>query len=100
MYDMGYEYITYTVDHTKFNTKKKQRYHSEFFLADNTVYKHQTIKITDSCDVWMMTKSVFRVATIVVYNHCHMPRSRRLWMNPSGTAVSIRFLHIAKVDLV
>ncbi|GFX84083.1 hypothetical protein TNCV_4858911 [Trichonephila clavipes] len=39
------------------------------------LYKDQTIKITDSCDVWM-TKSVVNVAAIIGYNRCHTPRHR------------------------
>ncbi|GFS85472.1 transposon Tf2-9 polyprotein [Trichonephila clavipes] len=34
------------------------------------------IKITASCDVWMMTKSVVSVATIISHNRCHPPRHR------------------------
>ncbi|GFV59462.1 hypothetical protein TNCV_4921531 [Trichonephila clavipes] len=34
------------------------------------------IKITASCDKWIMTKSVASVAAIGDYNHCHMPRQR------------------------
>ncbi|GFX02504.1 uncharacterized protein TNCV_727581 [Trichonephila clavipes] len=51
-----------------------QRYHSEIYLADNILYKDQTIKITATCDVWMMTKSVVSAAAIVGYNRCHMRR--------------------------
>ncbi|GFV69883.1 hypothetical protein TNCV_1982501 [Trichonephila clavipes] len=36
------------------------------------LYKDQTMKITASCDVNMMTKSVVSIAAIVGYNHCHM----------------------------
>ncbi|GFU64261.1 hypothetical protein TNCV_3780721 [Trichonephila clavipes] len=38
--------------------------------------KDQTIEITASCDVWMMTKSVVSVIAIVGYNCCHTPRHR------------------------
>ncbi|GFS53355.1 uncharacterized protein TNCV_1327121 [Trichonephila clavipes] len=60
----------YTAGLTKCNTKKDQRYHSEIYLAENMFYKDQTIKITVSCDVWMMTKSVVSVAVIVGYYRC------------------------------
>ncbi|GFS50258.1 hypothetical protein TNCV_3491 [Trichonephila clavipes] len=40
------------------------------------MYTDQTIKITPSCNVRMMAKSVVSVAAIVGYNHCHMPRHR------------------------
>ncbi|GFW78875.1 uncharacterized protein TNCV_2058961 [Trichonephila clavipes] len=50
-----------------------QGYHSEIYLADNTLFKDQTIKITASCDVWMMPKSVVNVAAIVRYD-CHTLR--------------------------
>ncbi|PRD34972.1 UNVERIFIED_CONTAM: hypothetical protein NCL1_12936 [Trichonephila clavipes] len=66
----------YTAGHTKCNTKKDQKYHSEIYLADNMLYKDQMMKITASCDVWMTTKSVVSVASIVVYNRCHTPRHR------------------------
>ncbi|GFW08895.1 uncharacterized protein TNCV_3474491 [Trichonephila clavipes] len=56
--------------------QKDQRYHSEIYSADNMLYEDQTIKITASCDVWMMTKSTVRAATIVGYNRCHTPRQR------------------------
>ncbi|GFX33371.1 uncharacterized protein TNCV_812331 [Trichonephila clavipes] len=62
--------------HTACYTKKDQSYHSEIYLADNMLYKDQTIKITASCDVWMMTKSVASIDAIVGYNHCHTPRHR------------------------
>ncbi|GFY09552.1 uncharacterized protein TNCV_4322301 [Trichonephila clavipes] len=67
-------YLNYTAGQAKGNTKEDQRYHSEIYLAHNVLYKDQTIKITASCDVWMMTKSVVCVATIVGYNRCHTPR--------------------------
>ncbi|GFW18121.1 hypothetical protein TNCV_4006611 [Trichonephila clavipes] len=53
--------IKYTAGHTKCNTKKDQRYHSEIYLADNMFYKDQTIEITASCDVKMMKKLVVSV---------------------------------------
>ncbi|GFU73438.1 hypothetical protein TNCV_3052221 [Trichonephila clavipes] len=43
-------------------------------MANNLMYNDQTIKITSSCDVWMMTKSEVRVAAILGCNHCHTPR--------------------------
>ncbi|GFW51734.1 uncharacterized protein TNCV_1186661 [Trichonephila clavipes] len=66
----------YNDGHTKFNTKKDQSFHSEIFLASNMLYNHQTVKITSSCDVWMMTKSVVSVNAIVDYSRCRTPRQR------------------------
>ncbi|GFV96176.1 uncharacterized protein TNCV_1871361 [Trichonephila clavipes] len=51
-------------------------FHSEIYLADNMLYKDQTIKITASCDMWMMTKSEVSLSAIVGYNRCHTPRHR------------------------
>ncbi|GFY23869.1 uncharacterized protein TNCV_3536631 [Trichonephila clavipes] len=48
----------------------------EIYLTDNILHKNQTIEITASCDVWMMTKSVISVTTIVGYNYCHTPQHR------------------------
>ncbi|GFT29008.1 hypothetical protein TNCV_3586591 [Trichonephila clavipes] len=79
----------YTTGHKKCNTKKDQKYHSEIYLADNMLYKDGTIKITASCGVCMMTKSVVSVATIVAMPAA--PRlgieSKRPWMLPWGTAI-------------
>ncbi|GFU73738.1 hypothetical protein TNCV_1659511 [Trichonephila clavipes] len=65
------------------------------------LYKDQTIKITTSCDVWMMTKSVVSFATIVGYNDCHTPRHR---IKGFGCIVEVQqSMHlpsIAKVDFV
>ncbi|GFX93426.1 hypothetical protein TNCV_1093661 [Trichonephila clavipes] len=36
----------------------------------------QTITITASCDMWIMTKSVISVTTIVECIHNHTPRNR------------------------
>ncbi|GFS96537.1 uncharacterized protein TNCV_3943361 [Trichonephila clavipes] len=47
----------------------------QVYLAD-MLYRDQTIKITASCDVWTMTKSVVSVAAIVDYNRCLTPRHR------------------------
>ncbi|GFX51891.1 uncharacterized protein TNCV_3063091 [Trichonephila clavipes] len=63
-----------TAGRTKCNTKKDQRYHSEIHLADNMLYKDQMIKITASCNVWMMIKSVVSVARNAGYNHCNTLR--------------------------
>ncbi|GFV03672.1 uncharacterized protein TNCV_1876201 [Trichonephila clavipes] len=92
--------MNYTIGHTKRNTKKDQRYHSEIYLADNILYENQTIKITASYDVWMMTKSVVSVTPIVGYNHCHNLgiKSKSLWMYLWGTEVHV-LKDIAKVDL-
>ncbi|GFS57754.1 uncharacterized protein TNCV_2908691 [Trichonephila clavipes] len=51
-----------------------QRYRSEIYLRYNMLYKDRHIKITASCDVWMMKKSVVSAAAIVDYNRCHTPR--------------------------
>ncbi|GFX78027.1 uncharacterized protein TNCV_971811 [Trichonephila clavipes] len=67
-------WVCYTAGHTKRSIKKDQRYHSELYLPDNMLFKDQTIEITASCDVWMMTISVVSVASIVGYNRCHTPR--------------------------
>ncbi|GFW26108.1 hypothetical protein TNCV_3396041 [Trichonephila clavipes] len=40
------------------------------------LYKHQTIKVTTTCVVWMMTRLVVSVVTIVGYNHYHTSRHR------------------------
>ncbi|GFY26294.1 uncharacterized protein TNCV_24921 [Trichonephila clavipes] len=53
-----------------------QRYPSEIYLADNMLYEDQTIQITASYEVWMMTKSIVNVAAIVGYNRCPTPRHR------------------------
>ncbi|GFV85222.1 DUF5641 domain-containing protein [Trichonephila clavipes] len=76
--------ILSTLGHEKCNSKKYQRYRSEIYLADNMLCKDQKIKITASCDVWMMTKSVINVAATVGYNRCLRPRQRikRLRMHP------------------
>ncbi|GFX01206.1 transposable element Tcb1 transposase [Trichonephila clavipes] len=73
-----------------------------FYLADNMLYKDETIKITISCNVWMMTKSVVSVAAIVGYNHCHTPRHRiKEALDVSlGYRSPSSFKHIAKVGLV
>lgn len=55
----------YTTEHTKCNTKKNQRCHSESYLANNMLYKNQTIKIRHSCNMWRITKSVISVITII-----------------------------------
>ncbi|GFY07818.1 hypothetical protein TNCV_4287541 [Trichonephila clavipes] len=51
--------------------------------------KYQTIKMTTSCDVWMMTKSEVSIAAIVDCNRYHMPQHRiqRFWMHPWCIAV-------------
>ncbi|GFX96538.1 hypothetical protein TNCV_1442121 [Trichonephila clavipes] len=50
--------MTYTAGHTKYIPKTDQRYHREIYLADNMLYKDQTIKIiTASYEEWMMTRS-------------------------------------------
>ncbi|GFU64567.1 hypothetical protein TNCV_305061 [Trichonephila clavipes] len=64
------------------------------------LYKDQTIKIPASCDVWMMTKSVVRVTTIVGYNRCHTPRHRIKKALDVSLGYSIRLPHITKVDLM
>ncbi|GFS64922.1 uncharacterized protein TNCV_1584231 [Trichonephila clavipes] len=62
-------------DCLKWHGDWRTRYDSKIYLADNMLYKDQTIKITASCDVWM-TKSIVSVATIVGYNCCHTPQHR------------------------
>ncbi|GFU42387.1 uncharacterized protein TNCV_4555281 [Trichonephila clavipes] len=69
-------FSTYTAGHAKCKTKQNQRYNSEMYSSDNMLYKDQMIKITASCDVWMMTKSVVSVANFAGYNRCHTPRHR------------------------
>lgn len=58
----------YTAGHPKCNTKKNQRYQSQIYLEDNTLYKDQMIENTASCEVRKMIKSVVSVATIGDYN--------------------------------
>ncbi|GFS71104.1 uncharacterized protein TNCV_5049071 [Trichonephila clavipes] len=65
----------YTAGHRECKTKEDQRYHREIYLADN-MYEDQAIKITASCDSWMRTKSVIRVAAISGYSRCHTLRHR------------------------
>ncbi|GFW32529.1 hypothetical protein TNCV_676871 [Trichonephila clavipes] len=40
------------------------------------LYKDQTIKITASCDEWMMTNSAVSVSDIVGYSHCYAPQHK------------------------
>ncbi|GFY20765.1 hypothetical protein TNCV_1119991 [Trichonephila clavipes] len=56
------------------------------------LYEDETIKITPSCDEWMMTKSV---AAIVGYDRCRTPRQRL-----KEALGYMRLPHIAKVDPV
>ncbi|PRD23139.1 UNVERIFIED_CONTAM: hypothetical protein NCL1_47226 [Trichonephila clavipes] len=70
------EIYDYIASHTKCNTKKDQRYHSEIFLADNMLYKDQAIEISASCDMWIMINLVVSEDAIVGYNRCHKPQHR------------------------
>ncbi|GFU72135.1 uncharacterized protein TNCV_3049951 [Trichonephila clavipes] len=82
-------------------TPRRVRYYSEIYLADNMLYKGQTVQMTASCDVWMMTKSVVSVAAIVGCNRCHTPWHRiEEAFDVSLEYMFMRFPHIAKVDLV
>ncbi|GFU33904.1 hypothetical protein TNCV_615211 [Trichonephila clavipes] len=58
------------------------------------------MEITASCDVWMMTNSIVKVADIVGYNRCHTPRHQRGLQCILGVQKSMWLPHITKVDLV
>ncbi|GFW36674.1 uncharacterized protein TNCV_1956741 [Trichonephila clavipes] len=76
--------------------------YSENYLADNMLYKDQTITVTASCDLWMMTESVVSVDVIIGYNWCHTPRHRiKEALDVSlGVQKSMWLPHIAKVYLM
>ncbi|GFV98333.1 transposable element Tc3 transposase [Trichonephila clavipes] len=45
-------------------------------VLNNMLHKDETIQITASCDMQMMTKSEVSVVAIVDYSLCHTPRHR------------------------
>ncbi|GFV76719.1 hypothetical protein TNCV_4729391 [Trichonephila clavipes] len=67
------------------------------------LYEDQTIKITDSCDVGMIAKSVVSITTIVGFNRYHRPRhgiKEDLDVSLGYTGFQRWLPHIAKVDAV